>query len=403
MTKFLLIAISLFILPSLVIAADYGHYDVKRVFHLHDIAGKKSVTIDNGHLERILEDLRKHAGNYPPTFDSLADRERAVRDVTLLSNILATLAKGDTADRDILLQAGKLNSIGHNLDIPASMERASTAFQRLLKDYPDDPRGNYHYGVFLGNSGRAKESIPYLEKAVHLRVSSAVYALGMAHIVLGKHDTALMYLKQYLAKYPDDKSVALLIEAVRSGKPIVNHTLTVDADRMASKGMKPSEVFNTKYEDGYRVSSRSNRPDMLMIEMLPKGQTKENWTDRLMIQTNFRFKSVKPEIFQKKMVTMLKNACNFSETWEIFRGKDNGYSCIIWFSKCTPVKITGKPLYILFKAIQGNNAFYIVEKDWKTNPDRADFDKWVKLVRASVLCDAKRPEHPCPKNEGARE
>lgn len=401
MKKFIISLLLAIIFPSLVFASAYGNYDVKKVLSLKkDTAGKNIVSVDRDYLEHILADLMNHAGNYPAKFDSAADKERAVKNVMLLSNVLDILNKSKKAEPSILLHTGILNSIGHNLDIQNSTERANAAFQRLLESSPNDPQGNYHYGVFLGNSGRAKESIPYLEKALRLNVKNAAYSLGMAYIATGDKERGIEYLKQYSTNHPDDKSIQPLINAVRSGKYRVKHA--VEQGRSSSsfeKDKKTSEVFQVDQPEGYQVSLRVDRTDMLMIEMIPTGETRKDFSESL-TQVHIKSKSKYTTIdFYKGMTSkILDAACNNGEMHQISKETDNHYPCMILFSECPAPKKTGKPFYKLSKTIEGNEGLYLLEKEWKNKPGKHDMEKWEKIFRASTLCDLERPGHPCPKN-----
>lgn len=401
MKKIIISLLLAIIFPSLVFASAYGNYDVKKVFSLKkDNVGKNIVSVDRDYLEQILSDLKNHAGNYPVKFDSSADKERAVKNVMFLSNVLDILNKSEKAEPSILLHTGILNSIGHNLDIQNSTERANAAFQRFLKSSPNDPQGNYHYGVFLGNSGQAKESIPYLEKALRLNVKNAAYSLGMAYVATGDKDRGIEYLKQYSTNHPDDKNIQPLINDVRSGKYRVMHV--VEKGRSSSsweKAKKTSEVFQVDQPEGYLVSLRVDRTDMLMIEMIPTGQTRKDFLESL-TQVHIKSKSKYTTLdFYKGMTSkILDTACNGGEMHEISKDTDNHYPCMILFSECPAPKKSGKPFYKLSKTIEGNEGLYLLEKEWRNKPAKHDREKWEKIFRASTLCDLERPGHPCPTN-----
>ena len=88
----------------------------------------------------------------------------------------------------------------------------------LQKTDPAHAGGNFQYGTFLGTTGRAKEALPYLVKAKDKGVISALYAIGMSHLMLGDKALALENLQAYQKAVPGDSSVGKLIEAVRAGK-----------------------------------------------------------------------------------------------------------------------------------------------------------------------------------------
>jgi tetratricopeptide (TPR) repeat protein len=199
-------------------AAPYGNHDARRILSTTDTPTGKQHGIDLPYLDNMLADIASHARNYPPAFDSDADRQRATRDTATLAGMLGLLTENADAHPEILFRAATVNSYGHNLKIAGAAEKANALFQRLLARAPDDPRGNHAYGVFLAGAARPRESLPYLEKALAAGIVDAAYALGLVHVSLGDKDRALHYLETYRARAPADRQVVTLIEAVRSGK-----------------------------------------------------------------------------------------------------------------------------------------------------------------------------------------
>lgn len=199
-------------------AKEYGQYDPKRLLLVAETPEGKKYRFDGAYLDQMLNDLASHANNYPPQFDSPQDKQRAIQDVKALSGMLDTLINVPSPNPEFMLRAAHLNSMGHNLDIPGAAEKAGAIFQKHLAARPEDPRGNFLYGVFLGGSGRPKEALPYLEKALSVGVVDAAYAIGMSHLMLGDKAKALQFLESYKRSKPADTRVDTLIDAIRNGK-----------------------------------------------------------------------------------------------------------------------------------------------------------------------------------------
>jgi len=212
-----LIAASL-VVASSACAKEYGTYDAKRVLTVSETPSGKKHGVDVAYLDRMVADLASHARNYPPSFDSAADRRRAEQDARTLSGMLDILVNAPNPNPELTLRAAFVNGIGHNLDLPGAAEKASSLYQRALAASPDDPRGNLLYGTFLAGIGKFRQSIPLLEKATAGGALDATYALGMVYMSLGDKERALAYLERYRAGAPDDTRVSKVIEAVRSGK-----------------------------------------------------------------------------------------------------------------------------------------------------------------------------------------
>jgi len=217
-----LLAVALLLLVSSSHAREYGNYDPKRMLTVSETPAGIRHGFDVAYLDMMLNDLGAHAKNYPPRFDTPGDRQRAARDVKVISGMLDILINVPSPNPELLMRAGFLNSMGHNLDIAGSAEKTMSIFQRLLAAAPSDPRGNYMYGTFLAGAGKPKEALPYLNKALAVGVTDAAYAIGMTYLTLGDKAMALKSLEDYKRRKPDDGNVDKLIDAVRSGKVELN-------------------------------------------------------------------------------------------------------------------------------------------------------------------------------------
>ena len=227
----ILLAILVLLAAPHAAAQEYGHYDLAhRLLTTSDAADPARVSpsgggsaagmqhgIDVEYLDQVINDLGRHAKNYPPKFDTPQDKERAIKDVTMLSGVLDGILGTPPAAPDLLLRAGLVNSIGHNLDIPGTGNRANAIFLQLLEAKPDDPYANFAFGAFLGGAGRPLDALPYLQKALELGVSEGAYGLGFAYLTLGNKEQALKYLEQYRASTPE-AGVDELIKAIKDGR-----------------------------------------------------------------------------------------------------------------------------------------------------------------------------------------
>jgi tetratricopeptide (TPR) repeat protein len=214
----LLFTIFITLATSAVSAREYGNYDTKQLITVTETSEGKKYGFGGPFLGQLMSDLSAHARSYPPQFDTPQDKQRATEDVKALSGMLDLLINVPNPALGLLSLAGDVNSIGHNLDIPGSAQKANSNFMQLLAVAPSDPRGNYMYGTFLAGIGKPKEALPYLEKARSVGVLDAAYSIGMTHLSLGDKEQALKNLEDYKRLKPSDGSVNQLIDAIRNGK-----------------------------------------------------------------------------------------------------------------------------------------------------------------------------------------
>jgi tetratricopeptide (TPR) repeat protein len=202
----------------LALAHEYGHYRLGKLVSVGTDPGTHSVSIDVVSLSQILDDLGRHAGSYPPHFEFEDDRKRAEKDVTTISNLLDPLTDNFSENPPMLLRLAILHVIGFNLDIPDSLPKAVSTFDKLLRLTPNDPQANFRYGSFLAASTKDGRAIPFLEKARSLGVEGADYWLGLSYAVTGKKAKAIDTLERYTRRVPTDERAIAMLEAIRNNR-----------------------------------------------------------------------------------------------------------------------------------------------------------------------------------------
>lgn len=203
------------LISSVTYAIEYPEHDPQRILTVSkNVSGQNVYGLDMRYLDRMLDDLSRHAGHYPPSFDSAEQKRRASQDLNVLLGMLDVLLKDKKLNLQILLRSAIANRMGHNLDIPGSAEKAEQQFQALLQAAPGSPQGNYQFGIFLAATGRLVQSVPYLEKSLAMGVEEANYSLGMAYLGTGNKQAALVRLREYLKIEPNDNSMRELIKTI---------------------------------------------------------------------------------------------------------------------------------------------------------------------------------------------
>ena len=83
------------------------------------------------------------------------------------------------------------------------------------------------------------------------------------------------------------------------------------------------------------------------------------------------------------------------ETQPVAQGDENGYPSMVWLQNCPLNKATGKPEITWFKAIQGNDSFYIVQVAFKAWPSKEQITQWMGYLKDVAVCDTRLPDRPC--------
>jgi hypothetical protein len=67
----------------------------------------------------------------------------------------------------------------------------------------------------------------------------------------------------------------------------------------------------------------------------------------------------------------------------------------VWLQNCPLNKATGKPEITWFKAIAGNDSFYVVQVAFKAWPSKELIAQWMHYLKDVRVCDTRLPERAC--------
>lgn len=150
---------------------------------------------------------------------------------------------------------------------------------------------------------------------------------------------------------------------------------------------------------GYKIDFQTKQGNMIITEMVPQAETVENWTEMVTTQIFLGMKSATPEQFQASVAKSWLAACKGGEAAPITKGEENGYAFSIWLQTCPLNPSTGKPEKTWFKAIKGNDSFYVVQKAFKFDPSEDQVTQWMRYFRSVMVCDSRAADRACPKLE----
>lgn len=148
--------------------------------------------------------------------------------------------------------------------------------------------------------------------------------------------------------------------------------------------------------DGYKVDFQTRQGNMLLKEMVPRAQTVKNWTEMLTTQIFLSMKNATPEQFQTRMEKSWLVACKDGGVASVTKGEENGYAFSIWLQTCPLNQSTGKPEVTFFKAIKGNDSFYLVQKAFKFDPSKEQVVQWMQYFGSVMVCDTRLADRLCP-------
>ena len=143
-----------------------------------------------------------------------------------------------------------------------------------------------------------------------------------------------------------------------------------------------NENLLTTIPDGYKTDFQDKTSDMLISEMVPVDQSVTNWTEMVTVQIFYALKAT-PAQFKIGIDKEGTRLCPGSSSQPIAQGSENGYPTMVWYQICPLNKATGKPEFTWFKAIEGNDSFYVVQVALKARPPQ-DVKKGARVRYASA-------------------
>lgn len=148
--------------------------------------------------------------------------------------------------------------------------------------------------------------------------------------------------------------------------------------------------------DGYKIDFRDKKKNIVINEMVPVAQSVHDWTEMVTVQIFLGTKGVTPAQFKTTMDGRWRGACADSSSHAVANGVENGYPAAVWLMSCPRNSATGKPEMTWFKAIQGNDSFYVVQKAFKFSPSKEQIVTWTQYLRKIAVCDSRLPARRCP-------
>ena len=153
------------------------------------------------------------------------------------------------------------------------------------------------------------------------------------------------------------------------------------------------ETLLAALPEGYKRDFEQKTNESLISEMVPVGQSVSNWkmddgSGVLRAQDN-------AGAVQSPDGKGAGGRMSGSGTQPVAQGNENGYPSLVWLEDCPLNKATGKPEITWFKAIAGNDSFYVVQVAFKAWPSKELITQWMHYLRDVRVCDTRLPERAC--------
>lgn len=172
-------------------------------------------------------------------------------------------------------------------------------------------------------------------------------------------------------------------------------TLALVAPQAQAEPLRNETLLQT-LPKGFVIGHATDDGRDAFTEMIPQGERVENWSRMLTTQVMRGRGHVTPAQFHASMGEMWRQACPDARVGELQTGVENGYAIGLWLQACPHNPASGMPEYTFFKAIQGNDSFYVIQAALRRQPSEAEIEESLGWLRGARACDSRRPEQACP-------
>lgn len=166
--------------------------------------------------------------------------------------------------------------------------------------------------------------------------------------------------------------------------------------RIARTAPFTGENLYYRLPSGHQLGTTQAQGHLRAQVYIPNGESMERWTEMLSVQILHGMNVADKKQFWATTKEKWSRLCAGSDTSIPVDGTENGYAYAFWMMECPRNPSTGKPEVALFKIIQGNDSFYVLQKTFRFKPTKEQVDFWIGSLKSAVVCDRRQKEQQCP-------
>ena len=155
-----------------------------------------------------------------------------------------------------------------------------------------------------------------------------------------------------------------------------------------------------KLPPGYKIALQTKKGNAAMTQMLPESESLNNWSETIAVNIFLGERSATVEQFQLFSLGRWLNGCpgvvGADQIKPVVKGTDKGYPFAIWSFSCKRAQESGPSEFAWFKAIKGNDSFYVIQQSFRLEPSPEQVARLVQYLGKLSVCDTRLPERACP-------
>lgn len=194
----------------------------------------------------------------------------------------------------------------------------------------------------------------------------------------------------------------LLLAAGCSAAAPANETAAAGAtDDDGSRG----EQLIGQPPQGWKRIGGTSLETLKRAEFAPEDEIETDPKRRITFESMVEDPLPDPIEFVNALAADRNRECGTFRPYTTFAGEENGYPTTVNLLVCHRDRKTGRSEVTLMKAIQGNDAFYVITrgqqgppipKDGQPEIEETVIGAWAVYLKSITLCDDERAGHPCP-------
>jgi hypothetical protein len=172
--------------------------------------------------------------------------------------------------------------------------------------------------------------------------------------------------------------------------------LSLIASAASGQGRAVGENLIEHVPPDFTVGTRSSSGTLLMTEFVPQGETVTGWSELVTTQVFLAQRHRDSAAFLSQVGKRWLQSCPGSRPDTIRTGQSNGYMVSMTILKCEQSPRTGHAENTVFRAISGQDSFYLVQYAYRSTLDQGKLSKALAFMSTVTVCDTRSTDHPCP-------
>ncbi|RMH17565.1 MAG: DUF4124 domain-containing protein [Gammaproteobacteria bacterium] len=154
---------------------------------------------------------------------------------------------------------------------------------------------------------------------------------------------------------------------------------------------------------GYIMGYQASLGGQSIYELVPSGESVEDWSEMITVFSQDGGGGIDLEGYYDDSRSRMKLGCKEESESELIDMEEHeGFKDALWYLACPELEsvgsvavLSGKPEYVLSRAIKGRGNFFLISKMWRFEPSQEQLDEWEKNLKAASICNEKLSEIPC--------